>query len=114
MEWQVIGKPCPYALVVITCERQPEYDKYSYKAYSVLRFKQAYEVGWPNITDRNQWPEDQKGFKVYTREANKRGVGRNRKNRIPSYLETIGKATRHINVMVVVKKDIGKEIGGVG
>lgn len=65
-------------------------------AYSVLRFNQAYEVGWPNITDRNQWPEDQKGFKVYTPEANKRGVGRHKKNRIPSYLETIGKATRHI------------------
>lgn len=63
-------------------------------AYSVQRFRQAYDAGWPNITDKNQWPEVDKDFKLFSPLGKKRGIGWQRKNRIPSYLERIGKATR--------------------
>ena len=56
-QWQVTGKPCPHALAVITTERQPDYEKYVDMAYSVQRLRQAYELGWPNITDRSQCPQ---------------------------------------------------------
>ncbi|CAO2169609.1 unnamed protein product, partial [Urochloa humidicola] len=80
-EWQVTGKPCPHALAVITSDRQPQYEKYVDMAYSVQRFRQAYDAGWPNITDRSQWPEVNKGFKIYPPVGKKRGPGRQRKNR---------------------------------
>jgi hypothetical protein len=65
-------------------------------AYSLQRLRQAYELGWPNITDRSQWLEVQKDFKLYPPIAKKRGVGRKRKNRIPSCLKRIGKASNNI------------------
>jgi hypothetical protein len=64
--WHVTGKPCPHALAVLTTERQPVWDNYVDMAYSVQRFRQAYEIGWPNITGHkltktstysHQWPE---------------------------------------------------------
>jgi hypothetical protein len=83
-------------LAVITSERQPEHEKYVDMAYSLQRLRQAYELGWPNITDRSQWLEVQKDFKLYPPIAKKRGVGRKRKNRIPSCLKRIGKASNSI------------------
>ena len=74
-QWQVTGKPCPHALAVITTERQPDYEKYVDIAYSVQRLRQAYELGWPNITDRNQWPQVPKDFKLYPPIVEKRGGG---------------------------------------
>ncbi|RLN16694.1 hypothetical protein C2845_PM02G27510 [Panicum miliaceum] len=56
----------------------------------------VYNSGWPNITDRNQWPEVDKGFKLYPPLGKKRVVGRQRKNRIPSCLERSGKAIRQV------------------
>src|SRR5688572_29213797 len=44
-EWQVTGKPCPHALAVITTVRQSNYDKFVDMAYSVQRFRQAYDAG---------------------------------------------------------------------
>jgi hypothetical protein len=94
-EWQLTGKPCPHALAVITANRQPNYDFFVDKAYTVQRFKQAYAGIIPNITDMNQWPKVDKGFKLYPPISKKRGLGRQRKNRIPSFLERGGaKATR--------------------
>jgi hypothetical protein len=93
-EWQVTGKPCPHALAVITTGRQPDMAQYVDSAYSVDKFRAAYKYGWPNITGRSQWPEVDKGFKLYPPDGKKRGVGRQRKNRILSCLERSGKATR--------------------
>ncbi|XP_039804215.1 uncharacterized protein LOC120668545 isoform X1 [Panicum virgatum] len=95
-EWQVIGKPCPHALAVLTTERQPDYEKYVDMAYSVQRLRQAYDLGWPNITDMSQWPEYPKDFKLFPPVGKKRGVGRQRKNRIPSCLERTGKVKRQV------------------
>nr|XP_034568863.1 uncharacterized protein LOC117833468 isoform X1 [Setaria viridis]XP_034568864.1 uncharacterized protein LOC117833468 isoform X1 [Setaria viridis] len=89
-------KVLPHALAVITTDRQPNYDKFMDMAYSVQRFKQVYNLGWSNITDRNQWPEVEKQFKLYPPVAQKRGVRRQRKNRIPSCLERTGKIKRQV------------------
>jgi len=65
-------------------------------AYSMAKLRAAYDKGWPNITDRTQWLEVDKGFNLQPPIAKKRGVGRQRKNRIPSCLERFGKATRQV------------------
>jgi hypothetical protein len=96
MEWDITGKPCPHALAVLTTERQPDYTTHVDMAYSVQRFRQAYDSGWPNITDRHQWPNVEKDFICHPPLGKKRGVGRQRKNRIPSCLERSGKATRQV------------------
>lgn len=96
-EWQVTGKPCPHALALITTIRQPNMEKYVDTAYSVHRFQAAYASVIPNITDKKQWPKVDKGFKLLPPVPKKRGVGRQRKNRIPSALEKgKGKATRQV------------------
>lgn len=96
-EWQVTGKPCQHALAVITTVRQPNMEKYVDKAFSVLRFQAAYASTIPNITDKKQWPQVEKEFKLLAPVSKKRKVGRQRKNRIPSALEKgKGKATRQI------------------
>jgi hypothetical protein len=53
-EWQVTGKPCPYALAVITTLRQPNMDFYVHNYYSVKKFQTAYRGIIPSITDRGQ------------------------------------------------------------
>ncbi|XP_052155403.1 uncharacterized protein LOC127773379 [Oryza glaberrima] len=60
-------------------------------------FQAAYESVIPNITDKKQWPKVDKGFKLLPPVPKKRGVGRQRKNRIPSALEKgKGKAARQV------------------
>jgi len=44
--------------------RQPQMDLYVNKYYSVKKFQAAYHGIIPNITDRDQWPEVDKGFKL--------------------------------------------------
>nr|CAE04798.1 OSJNBb0018J12.11 [Oryza sativa Japonica Group] len=63
-EWQVTEKPCQHALAVITTVRQPNMEKYVDKAFSVLRFQAAYASTIPNITDKKQWPQVEKEFKL--------------------------------------------------
>nr|XP_025883424.1 uncharacterized protein LOC4344827 isoform X3 [Oryza sativa Japonica Group] len=47
--------------------------------------------------DKKQWPKVDKGFKLLPPVPKKRGMGRQRKNRIPSALEKgKGKATRQV------------------
>ncbi|XP_039778346.1 uncharacterized protein LOC120645642 [Panicum virgatum] len=95
-EWQVTGKPCPHALAVITSTRSHDMESYIDKAYSVEKFKAAYVGVIPNITDRHQWPVVEKGFKLLPPSGKKRGVGRQRKNRIPGFLERSGKPTKQV------------------
>lgn len=78
-EWQVTGKPCQHALAVITTVRQPNMEPFVHMAYSVQRFNEAY-AKVIHITDRNQWPQINKGFKLLPPVAkNKKGLGRLRK-----------------------------------
>jgi hypothetical protein len=95
-QWQVTSKPCPHALTVITSMRQPDMGSFVDNYYSVAKFQAAYADIIPSITDRNQWPELDKGFKVHPPEQKKREAGRLRKNRIKSARETGGKATRQV------------------
>ncbi|WVZ88004.1 hypothetical protein U9M48_034566, partial [Paspalum notatum var. saurae] len=95
-ELQVTGKPCPHALAVIIACRGHDMEMYVDMAYSVEKFRAAYAGVIPNITDRNQWPVVDKGFKLLPPHAKPRGLGRQRKNRIPSFLERSGKATRQV------------------
>ncbi|WVZ82562.1 hypothetical protein U9M48_029816, partial [Paspalum notatum var. saurae] len=95
-EWQVTGKPCPHALAVITSARGHDMEQYVDNVYSVQKFRAAYAGLVPNITDRNQWPVVEKDFKLFPPHGKKRGLGRQRKNRIPSFLERSGKATRQV------------------
>ena len=71
-------------------------EQYIDMAFSVEKFKAAYAGVIPNITDRNQWPQVDKGFKLQPPVAKpkKKTAGRLRKKRILSCLERIGKATR--------------------
>ena len=95
-QWQLTGKPCAHALTVITSIRQPDMGSFVDNYYSVAKFQAAYVGIIPNITDRNQWPKDNKGFKVHPPCQKKRAPGRIRKNRIKSSRETGGKATRQV------------------
>jgi hypothetical protein len=63
-QWQITGKPCPHALTVITSMRNPDMGSFVDKCYSVAKFQAAYAKIIPSITDRNQWPEVNKGYKV--------------------------------------------------
>jgi hypothetical protein len=88
------GKPCPHALAVITSERQPNMKKFVDVAYSMLKFQAAYARMILVITDKSQWPQVDKGFKLLPRIGKKRGRGRQRKKRVKGCTERSGKATR--------------------
>jgi hypothetical protein len=92
----VSGKPCPHALAAITIERHADMEKYVDVVYSVQKFQAAYASMIPVITDKSQWPQVDKGFKVLPPIGKKRGLGRQRKKRIPRCLEQTGKATRQV------------------
>jgi hypothetical protein len=96
-EWQVTGKPCPHALAAITTRRQPNMEQYVSKYYSVSKLHAAYHGVIPTITDRDQWPQVDKGFKLLPPMSDKeKGPGRQKKNRFLSASERIGKRTRHV------------------
>jgi hypothetical protein len=75
--------------------RNPDMGSFVDNYYSVAKFQAAYAGIIPSITDRNQWPEDNKGFKVHPPVQKKREPGRLRKNRIKPAREG-GKATRQV------------------
>jgi hypothetical protein len=81
---------------VITSNRNPDIGQFVDQYYSVQKFQAAYDGIIPNITDRSQWPEVNKGFKLFPPCQKKREQGRLRKNRIKSARETGGKATRQV------------------
>jgi len=92
----VTGKPCPHALAVITTLRQPNMDMYVHNYYSVEKFQAAYHGIIPSITDRGQWPEVDKGFKLFPPNMKKRDLGRQKKKRHLAPSERSGKATRQV------------------
>ena len=102
-EWQLTGKPCSHALAVITTMRQPNMDQYVDKYYSVEKFQATYRGISPSITDRGQWPEVDKGFKLFPPVMKKtRPLGRQKKKRHLAPGERSGKATRHVNALTMV------------
>jgi len=88
-EWQVSGKPCQYALALIITYRNPKMEDYLDPYYSVYHFRLAYGGVIRPLTDKSQWAKVDIGFKLRPPLA-KRPVGRQRKNRIPSCLESKG------------------------
>jgi hypothetical protein len=95
-QWQVIGKPCPHALTVITSMRQPDMGSFVDNYYSMAKFQATYAGIIPSITDRNQWPEVDKGYKIHPPVQKPREPGRLRKNSIKPARETGSKATRQV------------------
>lgn len=88
-EWQVSGKPCQHALALIITYRNPKMEDYLDSYYSVYHFRLAYSGVIRPLTDKSQWAKVDIGFKLRPPLA-KRPVGRQRKNRIPSCLESKG------------------------
>ncbi|XP_041999717.1 uncharacterized protein LOC121749194 [Salvia splendens] len=63
-EWQVLGKPCPHALAVITSRRNPKMEDYLHPYFSVSLFRLAYARVISPFPDKSQWPSMNLGFKV--------------------------------------------------
>jgi len=70
-------------------------DLYVDKYYSVKKFHAAYHGIIPNITDRDQWPKVDKGFKLLPPlSKKKKQLGKLKKSRHLSPTERTGKRTR--------------------
>ena len=95
-QWQLTGKPCPHALTVITSMRNPDMGSFVDNYYSMAKFQAAYAGIIPSITDRNQWPEVAKGYKVHPPLQKKKEPRRLRKNMMKPARETGSKATRQV------------------
>jgi hypothetical protein len=87
-EWQHIGKPCQHGLAVIIAQdvRNVGMEYFVYDYYSVDKFRKTYMRRIPPIGDRSFWPKVDFSNEVFAPMA-KRGVGRQRKNRMKSCLE---------------------------
>jgi len=92
-EWQVSGKPCPHALAVITTIRNPKWEEFLHPYFSVYNFRIAYGGVIRPFPDKSQWPQVELGFRVLPPLV-KRQVGRQKKNRIPGFLENKGNKPR--------------------
>ena len=84
--WQVTGLPCTHALCIITSIRGYNIEDYVHDYYSVAKFKKAYGKSVKPMTDRNQWPQVDPGFKLWP-PILKRAAGRPRKRRFKSAAE---------------------------
>ena len=72
-------------------------EQYVDKYYSVEKLQATYQGVIPMITDRGQWPEMDKGFKLHPPTSKKpRSPGRQKKNRYPAPSEKKGKPTRQV------------------
>lgn len=72
-------------------------EKFVNEYYSVKKLQAAYAGVIPSITDKQQWPAVNKGFKVLPPVTKKKkGPRRQRKNRLLSCLERTRKATRQV------------------
>jgi len=85
-------------------------DKFVDRYYLVEKFQAAYEGIVPNIIDKNQWPEVDKGFHLHPPVGQNRGPDRQKKLRTKPVAEGSGKATSvdMLNVKDVVNMVIGK------
>jgi hypothetical protein len=64
--------------------------------YSVQKFQAAYNGIIPSITDKTQWPQVDKGFKLFPPNMKKREPDRQKKKRHLAPSERSGKATRQV------------------
>ena len=87
------GKPCPHALAVITTIRNPKWEEFLHPYFSVYNFRIAYGGVIRPFPDKSQWPQVELGFRVLPPLV-KRQVGRQKKNRIPEFLENKGNKPR--------------------
>jgi len=71
--------------MLITTIRNPPWHEY----FSVRMFRQAYSAVISPFPDKSQWQPVELGFKVLP-PLSKREVGRQRRNRIPGFLEGKG------------------------
>ena len=72
-------------------------EQYVDKYYSVEKLQATYQGVIPMITDRGQWPEVDKGFKLHPPTSKKpRPPGRQKKNIYPAPSEKEDKATRQV------------------
>jgi hypothetical protein len=87
-EWQHTGKPCQHGLPVIIAldVRNVGMENFVDNYYSVDKYKKAYMRRVPLIGDRSFWSKVDFSNELCAPMA-KRGVGRQRKNRIKSCLE---------------------------
>jgi hypothetical protein len=87
-EWQHTGKPCQHGLALIIAQdcRDVGMENFVDDYYSVQRFRIAYSRRVEPIGDRSLWPSVDFASGVFAPIA-KRGLGRQRKNRIKSCLE---------------------------
>ena len=79
--WQITRLPCTHALCFIHSMRNRSVEDYIDDYYSVDKFKKAYEHVISPMTDRNQWPDVDLGFKLWPPRF-KRAAGRPRSRRI--------------------------------
>jgi len=71
-------------------------DMYVHNYYSVEKFQAAYHGIIPSIIDRGEWPEVDKGFKLFPPNMKKRDPDRHKKKRHLAPSERSGKTTRHV------------------
>lgn len=93
-EWQITGKPCVHGLAFIKTLRNAKMDHFIHHYFNVSMFRKAYEDTISALPDRNQWPIRDKGFHLEPPILKKKGPGRDKKNRIPSFFEQSGKVKR--------------------
>ena len=88
LEWQHTGKPCHHALALLTAQQNNEVnlEDYVHEYYSVERFQNAYKRLIEPLPDKSYWPHVDLPFEVAAPLV-PRGVGRQRKQRIKSFLE---------------------------
>ena len=83
------GRPCDHALCLITTKRNIDIEDYVHEYYSLEKFKAAYMGIIEPMPDKRHWPKVDLGFLMGAPLA-KRPVGRQRKLRMKSFLETGG------------------------
>jgi hypothetical protein len=88
LEWQYTGKPCHHALCLITAQqfRDVMMEEFVDDYYSVEMYRKAYSRLVEPIENKLFWPKVDFAKEVGA-PLGKRGVGRQRKNRIKSCLE---------------------------
>jgi zinc finger SWIM domain-containing protein 3 len=92
LEWQHTGKPCHHALALLTAQQiDVNLEDYVHEYYSVERFQNAYKRLIEPLPDKSYWPEVDLPY-VVAAPLVPRGVGRQRKLRIKSFLEGGGKS----------------------
>jgi hypothetical protein len=90
LEWQHTGKPCQHGLLVIIAQqlRNVGMERFMDDYFSVEKFKKAYVREVEQLADRSYWPEVEIAAYVGA-PLLKRGIGRQRMNRMKDCLEGV-------------------------